>query len=62
MARRIVTYARKGEEASIDEHLGFIKFGSRVDIYLPVDCEILVKIGDITRGGVTPVAKFRNNV
>ena len=62
MARRIVTYARKGEVASIDEHLGFIKFGSRVDIYLPVDCEILVKIGDITRGGVTPVAKFRNNV
>lgn len=60
MARRIVTYARKGEEASVDEHLGFIKFGSRVDIYLPVDCEILVKIGDITRGGVTPVARFKS--
>lgn len=59
MARRIVTYARKGETASIDEHLGFIKFGSRVDIYLPVDTEILVKIGDITRGGITPVAKFK---
>lgn len=59
MARRIVTYARKGNEASIDEHLGFIKFGSRVDLYLPVDCEILVRIGDITRGGVTPVAVFR---
>ena len=56
MARRIVTYARKGEEASIDEHLGFIKFGSRVDLYLPVDSEILVKIGDITWGGLTPVA------
>lgn len=60
MARRIVTYARKGEEASVDEHLGFIKFGSRVDIYLPVNCEILVKIGDITRGGVTPVARFKS--
>ncbi len=59
MARRIVTYARKGETASIDEHLGFIKFGSRVDIYLPLDAEILVKIGDITRGGVTPVAIFK---
>lgn len=58
MARRIVTYAHKGEEASIDEHLGFIKFGSRVDLYLPLDTEILVNIGDITRGGVTPVAKF----
>lgn len=56
MARRIVTYARKGDTASIDEHLGFIKFGSRVDIYLPVDAEILLKIGDVTRGGVTPIA------
>lgn len=60
MARRIVTYARYGEKASIDEHLGFIKFGSRVDIYLPTDAEILVKIGDITRGGVTPIARLDN--
>jgi len=58
MARRIVTYARQNDKASIDKHLGFIKFGSRVDIYLPPDTEILVKIGDITRGGVTPVAKI----
>lgn len=56
MARRIVTYAYPGEEADIDDHLGFIKFGSRVDIYLPTDAEILLKIGDITRGGVTPMA------
>lgn len=59
MARRIVTYARRGEPASIDEHLGFIKFGSRVDLYLPLDAEILVNIGDITRGGMTPVARFK---
>lgn len=58
MARRIVTYARKGDHASIDEHLGFIKFGSRVDIYLPLDVNILVKVGDVTRGGVTPIATF----
>lgn len=58
MARRIVTYARKGDYALIDGHLGFIKFGSRVDLYLPLDAEILVKIGDITRGGLTPVAKL----
>lgn len=57
MARRIVTYAHKGEEASIDDHLGFIKFGSRVDIYLPVDAEVLLKINDLTRGGLTPLAK-----
>lgn len=56
MARRIVTYAREGEEASIDEHLGFIKFGSRVDIFLPVGSEMLVKMGQITKGGITPVA------
>lgn len=59
MARRIVTYARRGEHAAIDEHLGFIKFGSRVDIYLPVDARILVKLHDVTRGGLTPVADLK---
>lgn len=59
MARRIVTYARKGDEASIDDHLGFIKFGSRVDIYLPLDAHILVNIKDKTVGGVTPVAVLK---
>lgn len=56
MARRIVTYACPGEQADIDGHLGFIKFGSRVDIYLPTDAHVLLKIGDITHGGVTPLA------
>lgn len=59
MARRIVTYASPGEAADIDDHLGFIKFGSRVDIYLPVDSEILVRTGDVTRGGVTPLAVMK---
>lgn len=59
MARRIVTYARKGHTADIDDHLGFIKFGSRVDIYLPVDTEILVKMKQIVKGGVTPVARLK---
>lgn len=61
MARRIVTYARKGDEACIDEHLGFIKFGSRVDIYLPLDAEILVGMKEKTVGGVTPVARLRQD-
>lgn len=56
MARRIVTYAQRGEEANIDDHLGFIKFGSRVDIYLPVDAHVLLKMNELTRGGVTPLA------
>lgn len=61
MARRIVTYARRGEDASIDEHLGFIKFGSRVDLYLPLGSEILVGLGQITRGGLTPLATFADS-
>lgn len=58
IARRIVTYAHPGSKADISAHLGFIKFGSRVDIYLPVDAEILVKIGDKTVGGITPIARL----
>ncbi len=58
MARRIVTYARRGHKADIDGHLGFIKFGSRVDLYLPLDAEILVEMKQIVRGGVTPVARL----
>lgn len=58
MARRIVTYARPGDEASVEDHMGFIKFGSRVDLYLPLGTEILVKIGDKTTGGVTEVARL----
>ena len=59
MARRIVTYARPGDEASIEDHMGFIKFGSRVDIFLPLDTEIFVKIGDTTIGGVTTIGRLR---
>ncbi len=58
MARRIVTYAETGEEANIEDHMGFIKFGSRVDIYLPLGTEILVNIGDTTTGGITEVARL----
>ena len=60
MARRIVTYAESGTEASIENHMGFIKFGSRVDIYLPLDTEIFVKIGDKTIGGITAVGRLRS--
>lgn len=59
MARRIVTYAHPGQQALIDEHLGFIKFGSRVDIYLPVDAEVLLDMDQITRGGLTPLARLK---
>ncbi len=59
MARRIVTYARKDAPSVIDRHLGFIKFGSRVDIYVPVDSEILVRMNDRTKGGITPLAVLK---
>ena len=61
MARRIVTYARPGDEASIEDHMGFIKFGSRVDLYLPLGTETLVNIGDKTSGGITVVARLHPN-
>lgn len=60
VARRIVTYAEKGDEARIDEHLGFIKFGSRVDIYLPLGTETFVNIGDTTTGGITLVGRLKS--
>lgn len=59
IARRIVTYAEKGTEACIDDHLGFIKFGSRVDVYLPLGTEILVNLGTKTTGGVTQIGRLR---
>lgn len=59
VARRIVTYAHAGEDCFIDEHLGFIKFGSRVDVYLPLDTEILVKLGQRTVGNQTILAHLK---
>lgn len=59
MARRIVTYAEPGEECYIDEHMGFIKFGSRVDVYLPLGTEVLVKLGQLTTGTQTVIAKLK---
>lgn len=58
IARRIVTYPEPGDKASIEDHMGFIKFGSRVDIFLPLDAEIYAKIGDKTVGGVTEIARL----
>lgn len=59
MARRIVTYAVEGDECYIDEHMGFIKFGSRVDVFLPLGTEVLVKLGQATTGNQTVIAKLK---
>lgn len=58
MARRIVTYAKEGEECYIDEHLGFIKLGSRVDVFLPIGSEVCVNMGQSTTGDLTVLAKL----
>jgi phosphatidylserine decarboxylase len=58
MARRIVTYARKGEECTVNEQMGFIKFGSRVDTFLPLNAEILVEPGQKVTGNQTPIARL----
>lgn len=56
MARRIVTYAKADEECYIDEHLGFIKLGSRVDVLLPAGSRPMVKMGQATTGDQTVLA------
>ena len=58
MARRIVTYAKPGEECFIDEHLGFIKLGSRVDVYLPLTARACVTMNQPTTGDQTVIAKL----
>lgn len=58
MARRIVTYAKAGKQAHRNEHFGFIKFGSRVDLYLPLDTEIFVAMGEHVRGNETIIGRI----
>jgi len=56
LAKRIVNYLKPGQAVKQTEEMGFIKFGSRVDLLLPLDAKILVKLGDKPKGGVTVLA------
>ena len=58
MARRIVTYAKEGEYCRVDDQMGFIKFGSRVDVFLPPGTEILVDMDQKVTGNQTPIARL----
>ena len=58
LARRIKYYIKEGQPLEQGDEFGFIKFGSRVDLFLPLNAEILVKPGDITKGGKTIIAKI----
>ena len=59
MARRIVWYVKEGDEVSQGEEFGFIKFGSRVDVFVPLDTEIKVRLGQKTKGGITVIAQLK---
>jgi phosphatidylserine decarboxylase len=58
IARRIVTYSREGDRAEQGERFGIIRFGSRVDVFLPPESTIRVKLGEITTAGTTVLAEL----
>jgi phosphatidylserine decarboxylase len=58
LARRIKWYVKEGQPLQQGDEFGFIKFGSRVDIFLPLNAKVAVNIGDITKGGKTVIAEF----
>jgi len=58
IARRIVAWAGEGTPLQRGQRFGMIRFGSRTEVFLPVDCTVLVKIGDRVQGAATPIAKW----
>jgi phosphatidylserine decarboxylase len=60
LARRIVCYATAGKSYRQGDEMGFIKFGSRVDLYLPLDTDIQVKMGDVVEGNRSTIGKLKS--
>ena len=58
IARRVVSWKSEGERVSRGERIGLVRFGSRVDVWLPKDAEILVKVGENVRGGSSVLARW----
>lgn len=58
VARRIVNYLAEGDQVEQGNEMGFIKFGSRVDILMPIEFEVLVDINQNVKGGITPLARL----
>ncbi len=58
IARRIVPWSKLGDTLKAGERFGMIRFGSRTEVYMPLDCEVTVKIGDKVKGGETVIARF----
>ena len=61
LARRCVNNAQPGDDLQTGQRFGLIKFGSRLDLYLPPNAQLLVKIGDKIYGGLTPIAQLESN-
>ena len=59
IARRIVGWSKVGDELKKGEHFGMIRFGSRTEVYFPLDAEVLVKVGDRVTGGTSVIARLR---
>ena len=58
IARRIVTYSKVGEQVQQGQRMGLIRFGSRVDVFMPVSAQLRVKVGDVTLAGSTTIAEL----
>jgi phosphatidylserine decarboxylase len=58
MARRIVNYSREGTQVQQNQEMGFIKFGSRVDVFVPLDAAVAVRMNQKVKGGQTLLASF----
>ncbi len=60
IARRIVAWAKVGDDLKTGERFGMIRFGSRTELYLPLSATILVRVGEHVAGGATPIARLPN--
>jgi phosphatidylserine decarboxylase len=61
LARRVVFWKKKGDHVALGERVGLMKFGSRMDVIVPADAEVLVRKGDIVVGGITVIARVLCN-
>jgi phosphatidylserine decarboxylase len=60
IARRVLCWKREGEPVALGERVGMIRFGSRVDIWLPMEAEVVVKQGQMIKGGESILAKWNS--
>jgi phosphatidylserine decarboxylase len=58
LARRVVCRLEPGDQVGVGDRIGLMKFGSRMDVFVPVSATVVVKSGDKVRGGVTVIARL----